>query len=62
MAYRGRPILSLRLPRKYIAGLQILAREQNTTVSDIIRDMVKATLDEHHITTAPQPIEGQLHV
>ena len=62
MAYRGRPIITLRLPREYIAGLKILAREEGTTVSDLLRDLIKGELDAHHISVEPKPLEGQIRV
>lgn len=62
MAYRGRPIISLRMPREQIQGLQILARQQGRTVSDILRELVEQTLKENHIRTAPEQLDGQLSV
>lgn len=63
MAYRGRPILSLRMPREYIEGLHKLAAEQHTTASDLVRDLVKQLLDEHHIdVSAEKPLDGQISV
>ena len=62
MAYRGSPILTLRMPREFIEGLQQLAHDQNTTVSDIVRDLVKGKLDQNHIATTPKPLDGQIRV
>ena len=56
----GDPVMTVRLPAWQIAGLKIVAREENTTSSELIRSYVAALLRDHGITGAEtQPVEGQ---
>ena len=59
--YYGDPVLTLRMPAWQITGLKLVARKENTTPSELIRDMVAAILAENGITEAGMKvIEGQI--
>ena len=57
--YRGRPIITLRLDAGTIAALKISARQHETTVSDLIRQLIDEQLNRDGISTEPRPIPGQ---
>ena len=59
--HRGRPIITLRLSTWQIAGLKLIASRGNTTVSDLIREMIDAYLWMHNIRgPEPEQIDGQV--
>lgn len=58
----GDPVLTLRVPASMIAGIKIAAREDNTTPSGYIRDMIADDLAQRHININPTPIDGQIDV
>ena len=57
--YRGRPILSARMPQAYIDGLHKLADRRGCTMADILRELVRDELRSEHIPTTLQPAQGQ---
>jgi len=64
MAYKstyGDPVVALRLPRPMIAAARIAARNHDTTLSGLMRDLLTQQLVEDGIDwTAPsEPIPGQ---
>lgn len=60
--YRGNPIITIRLEETQVEGLRRLANEQLTTVSEIIRTLVRQYLRENHVEARPRPLDGQIHV
>ena len=57
--YRGRPILSARMPQAYIDGLHKLADRRGCTMADILRELVRDELRSEHIPTTLKPAQGQ---
>ena len=57
----GDPVVALRLPRPMIAAARIAARNHDTTLSGLLRDLLMQQLVEDGIDwTAPsEPIPGQ---
>lgn len=59
----GDPTLTIRLPSHQIAQLKILARENETTVSAIIREMIDAYLDAFgHDDHSADQLPGQMFI
>ncbi len=58
----GDPLIAVRLPAEVIQGIKLLAKEQGTTVSAIVRDLIEGQLREHGISTSPEQIEGQMRI
>ena len=50
---RGRPQIAIRLTPNQITGLKIIAKRNNTTISDLIRDMVESLLWANGIDADP---------
>ena len=47
---RGNPLIALRLPQWQIDGLKLLAKQEATTVSEILRGYAATYLAEHGLT------------
>ena len=59
--YRGRPILTMRLPAWQIAALKIKARENETDVSTLLRDLIDGYLRHVGMSEASTEIlDGQI--
>ena len=59
--YRGRPILTLRLPRWQIAALRLKAQENETDVSTLLRDLIDGYLRHVGMSEASTEIlDGQI--
>lgn len=57
---RGNPTITVRMPRHIIQGLQLMARDELTTCSDIVRQLVEDELTRKGYPTTEQPLEGQV--
>lgn len=57
----GDPVVALRLPRPMITAAKIAARQHDTTLSGLMRDLLAQQLVKDGIdwTVAPEPIPGQ---
>lgn len=57
----GDPVVALRLPRPMIAAAKIAARNHDTTLSGLMRDLIvqQLTLDGIDWTKPSEPIPGQ---
>ena len=61
--FYGDPILTVRMPAWQITGLKLVARKENSTPSELIRDMVAAILAENGITEKGiKVIDGQIRL
>lgn len=58
--HRGNPVLTLRLPAWQIAGLKTIARESQTTVSQLLREQVDSLMWANNIVPSPIPLPGQI--
>lgn len=50
------------MPHQLIVSVQQMAKDQNTTVSDIVRALVEAELTRQGYPTTEPPIEGQVKI
>lgn len=58
--HRGKPIITLRLDAGRIAALKMAANRHNTTVSDMLRDLIDDQLHRDGIKPVERPIDGQI--
>ena len=59
----GDPMFSVRMPSWMITTLKMLARQQGTTVSYLLRDIVSDEFKRYGIKRPGEvPIEGQLRI
>ena len=59
---RGRPAITIRMPRHIIDGLQDMASKQGLTVSDVIRALVEEELKCFGYSVTEPPLEGQMSI
>lgn len=61
MAYRGKPILTIRLDREIIDRLTAYAASCSMTVSDVLRDAIAEYFMLHDVPEiSPAPVDGQI--
>lgn len=61
--YWGQPILTVRMPQAVIDGLKDLADRQQSSVSQILRELAEAELDREGIPHRnTKPLEGQQRI
>lgn len=60
--YYGDPNLVCRMPAHYITALQMLARQQGTTVSEIVRSLVADELKARGFRLSSEPLPGQMRI
>ena len=61
MAYRGKPILTIRLDREIIDRITACASSRAMTVSDILREAIAEYFVLHDVPEiSPAPVEGQI--
>lgn len=56
----GDPVLTVRIPREKLAMLKLLARQEQTTVTEILRPLIDQRLEESHIQPPTTTIPGQI--
>lgn len=57
---RGKPIITLRLSASTIAALKMSANKHNTTVSDILRQLIYEQITKDGTRGTDKPIDGQI--
>ena len=55
-------MISIRLPGPVITALKTEAAKRETTVSDILRDLVEEELKNRGYSLSEEPIEGQMQI
>ena len=58
----GDPLIAVRMPRHLIAALKMMARDQGSNSSEIIRALVEAELRAHGYKITEEPLEGQMRL
>ena len=58
----GQPMLSIRLPADDLRRLKYLARERNTTVTEIVRALIVEHLEASGVKPARQELLGQTRI
>lgn len=58
----GDPLIAVRMPRHLIAGLKMMARDQGSNSSEIVRALVEEELKAHGYQIKEEPMEGQLRI
>ena len=59
---RGKPMISVRMPKATIRALQQMAADNMTTTSDIIRQLVEDELTRSGYSTTDEEIDGQVTI
>lgn len=55
----GDPVFTVRMPKSMITGLKMLAKDEQCTTSDIIRDLVLAELKSKGYLRGETQLKGQ---
>ena len=58
----GQPLLSIRLPAEDKRRLEYLARQENTTVTEIVRSLISERIKDVGNAPSSDELPGQMHI